>query len=139
MEIKLVKNIAVIIFDMEEDKGVERYDEIYDELMNEIALDTSYKIHILISDRGHDIDNNFRDYIIFTDFVEAIIEMNSTGRPIFVHKKFDENSENLFMLKYEYLGSIKLLKEEELIIGDVLYCKRKGKYVQMKLPVINLA
>ena len=139
MEIKLVKNIAVIIFDMEEDKGVERYDEIYDELMNEIALDTSYKIHILISDRGHDIDNNFRDYIIFTDFVEAIIEMNSTGSPIFVHKKFDENSENLFMLKYEYLGSIKLLKEEELIIGDVLYYKKKGKYVQMKLPVINLA
>lgn len=76
--IYLDKNIAVMVYNLQHTPS-------YDEVLDTIALDTAYKIHVLLvlpklpnMDMKYDVDNLY-------DMINILVETNSTRRPIYVH------------------------------------------------------
>ena len=81
MIIYLDRNIDVIVFNTD-DK--EPYDDIWDTL----ALDTAYKIHVVLQypKLCYKEKRKVRDDNLY-DFLSLLVELNTHGRPIYVHLK----------------------------------------------------
>ena len=76
--IYLDKNIAVITYNVDSTPP-------YDDILDTIALDTTYKIHILlVFPKNKMLCDQYREDNLY-DMLNALVDANTTGRPIYVH------------------------------------------------------
>lgn len=136
MEIKLIKNIAAIVFDVNDDRY--KYEDNYQKLIDTIALDTSYKIHVFVSGTSYN-SISYADYIleildtgICRSFFDSIIEMNSVNRPIFVHAYKGLIWSNYHSSYYKH-NNFTFINDKDVLLGDILFYKKRGKYHYKKI------
>lgn len=128
MTITLIKNIAVIIVNNED--GLVDQDKILDC----IALDTAYKIHVLVEDKNENMLDGWRKLSDILDF----IRFTNNNRPVYVHyKRFHLMDLNFIRELCSY--GFKFDWEETLHVGEYIFSKnKKGYYTQVKLPTITV-
>lgn len=124
MVIYLDRNIDVIVFNTD-DK--EPYDDIWDTL----ALDTAYKIHVVLQypklhykERRQDRINNLYD------FLSLLVELNTHGRPIYVHLKEDAKlPKQIESFCYKGVTFVKEKNVKKYRFGNIyLRLTKKGYY-----------
>lgn len=124
MRVILIKNIAVIIVNTT--YGLVDQDKILDC----IALDTSYKIHILVEDTNDDKLDGWDNLYDILDFIDE----TNNRRPVYVHYKYFHLMDSNFVRTLCFHG-FRFDSSTILRVSNHIFKKNKnGYYVERIEP-----
>lgn len=118
MIVKLIRNIAVII--VNNNDGLIDIDKI----SNCVALNTSYKIHVLVEDTNKDFLDGWSKLKAILNFIDMT---NDNKRPIYVHYKNIYNMDLTFLRQLSNHG-FNFDMFETLQISKYKFKKNRKRY-----------
>lgn len=120
--IYLDKNIAVVTYNVDSTPP-------YDDILDTVALDTAYKIHILLAfPKDKMLCDQYREDNLY-DMLDALVDANTTGRPIYVHLpngfSLPDKLKPFIMKRVTFIQDKNVKKYR---FGDVYLMRRKSGY-----------